>query len=68
MNDTSPAIEQLVKNRLMARSGEERFIMGAQMFDSACEMIKASLPPHLSNLEKRRELFKRIYGKEMEIG
>jgi hypothetical protein len=51
----------------MARSGEERFVMGARMFDSAREMVKASLPPGLSIAEQRRELFKRIYGKELEV-
>ncbi len=49
----------------MARSGEERFIMGALMFDSAREMIKASLPRGLSETEQRRLLFERIYGKEL---
>ena len=52
----------------MARSGEERFVMGAQMFDSAREMVKASLPPGLSEMEQRRQLFKRIYGMEIDIG
>ena len=56
----------MVRDRIMARSGEERFIMGAQMFDSACEMVKASLPRDLSETEQRRLLFKRIYGKEIE--
>lgn len=49
----------------MARSGEERFIMGAQMFDSALAMIKASLPHNLSAIEQRRQIFKRLYGKEI---
>ena len=68
MTDTPPEIEQLQRNRLMALSGEERFVIGAQMFDSALEMIKASLPSDLSDAERRRQLFKRIYGKEMAIG
>jgi len=55
----------MVRNKIMALSGEMRFIMGAQMFDSALEMIKASLPRGLSERERRRLLFKRIYGKEM---
>ena len=58
-------MEQMVREKIMARSGEERFIMGAQMFDSAREMIKASLPKGLTETEQRRLLFKRIYGKEM---
>lgn len=66
MTDTPPDIERMVRDRIMARSGEERFIMGAQMFDSACEMVRASLPRNLSDMERRRLLFKRIYGKEIE--
>jgi hypothetical protein len=65
MTDTPPEIERMMRKKLMARSGEERFLIGAQMFDGAREMIRASLPPGLSEAEQRRQLFKRIYG---EIG
>ena len=68
MTDTPPDIERMVRDRIMARSGEERFIIGAQMFDGACEMVNASLPKNLSEMERRRLLFKRIYGKELETG
>jgi hypothetical protein len=67
MTDTPPEIERIVRDKLMALSGEERFVMGAQMFDSAREMVKASLPPGLSEAEQRRQLFKRFYGKEIGI-
>lgn len=66
MTDTLPEIERIMRDKLMARSGEERFVMGAQMFDSAREMVKASLPPDLSEMEQRRQLFKRIYGMEID--
>ena len=67
MTDTSPEIKRMVRDQIMARSSEERFIMGAQMFESAMEMAKASLPPGLSAAEQRRRLFKRIYGKEIDV-
>jgi hypothetical protein len=67
MTDTPPEIERIMRDKLMARSGEERFVMGAQMFDSAREMVKASLPRGLSEAEQRRQLFKRLYGKEIGI-
>jgi len=66
VNDTAPEIKRMVREKMMALSGEERFIIGAQMFESAREMIKASLPPGLSKTEQRRELFKRIYGRELD--
>ena len=58
----------MVREKIMARSGEERFIMGAQMFDSAREMVKASLPRDLSETERRRLLLKRIYREEIDLG
>ena len=67
MTDTPPEIERMMRDKLMARSGEERFVMGALMFDSAREMVKASLPQDLSEPEQRRQLFKRIYGKELDV-
>jgi hypothetical protein len=68
MTDTAPEIERIMRDKLMARSGEERFVMGAQMFDSAREMVKASLPAGLSKSEQRRQLFQRLYGKEIDMG
>ena len=68
MTDTPPEIELMVREKIMALSNEERFVIGAQMFDSAREMIKASLPKDLSEPELQRLLFKRIYGQEISLG
>ena len=65
MTDTPPEIDRIMRDKIMARSGEERFIMGAQMFDAAREVVKASLPPGLSEAEQRRQLFERFYGDEL---
>lgn len=66
MTDTPPEIERMVREKIMAVSGEMRFIIGAEMFESAMQMAKASLPPGLPIAEQRRRLFKHIYGKELE--
>jgi hypothetical protein len=68
MTDTPPEIERMLRKKIMALSGEMRFIIGAQMFDSAREMVKASLPRGLSETEQRRLVFKRIYGKDINFG
>jgi hypothetical protein len=62
MTDTPPQIERIVRDKIMTRTGEEPFIIGAQMFDGAREMVKASLSRNLSEAERRRELFRRTYG------
>ena len=62
MNDTPPEIAEMVRARLMARSGAERFRMGVEMFEAARRMVLASLPASLSEAERKRRLFERIYG------
>jgi hypothetical protein len=62
MTDTPPEIAEMVRARLMTLSGAERFRMGAQMFDAARRMVLASLPADLSDDERKRRLFQRLYG------
>jgi len=62
-SDTPPEIAGLVRQKLMARSGSERFVMGARMFDAARAMVLASLPPGPAPAELKRQLFQRIYGR-----
>ena len=62
MNDTSPEIAELVRQKLMALSGSERFVMGTRMFDAARAVVLASLPQGLSPDELKRQLFQRLYG------
>jgi hypothetical protein len=65
MSDTTPAIQEMVRKQFMARSPEERFVMGAEMFDSAIEMVKSSLPQNLSRSQYKQQLFKRLYGLDL---
>ena len=65
MTDTAPEIAELVRQKLMARSGEERFLMGVRMFDAARAMALASLPVELSPEELKRQLFQRLYGQPL---
>ena len=66
MNDTSLDIEEKFHEMMMARSGAERLIMGASMFDTARRIILASLPKDLPEEELKRRLFERIYGQSLE--
>jgi hypothetical protein len=64
MNDTSPVAERIVRERMMAISGEERFLMGAGMFEAARTMALASAPEGLSSSELRSFLLRRFYGSD----
>jgi hypothetical protein len=65
MTDTPPEIAEFVRQKIMSRTNEERFIMGAHMFDAVREIVLASLPSGLSPEELKRQLFQRIYGQAM---
>jgi hypothetical protein len=62
MTDTPPEIAEMVRARLMAKSGAERFRMGVEMFEAARRMVLASLPVDLPDAERKRRLFERLYG------
>jgi hypothetical protein len=65
VTDTTEKIRQWIREEIMARSPAERFVMGAEMFDSAVAVAKASLPADLSSSEYKRQLFKRLYGLDL---
>jgi hypothetical protein len=65
VTDTPPEIAEMVRVRLMARSGAERFRMGVEMFEVARRMVLASLPANLTEAERKRVLFVRLYGRPM---
>ncbi|HLA10616.1 MAG TPA: hypothetical protein VJ023_08465 [Pyrinomonadaceae bacterium] len=67
MSDTSPEIAHLLREKLLARSGAERVLMGSRMFDVARAMVLASFPPGLSQAEIKRQLCQRLYGNEVDV-
>ena len=67
MNDTHPEIAKLYHQLLMAKTGEERLIMGCSMFDFAKSIVSSAIKnenPGLSQFEIKKELFKRFYAND----
>ncbi len=54
MTDTPPEIQKILDERFQALTLTERVIMASQMFDSARQIILASFPPDLSEIEVKR--------------
>ena len=67
MNDTEPQIAELVRRRLLERSGAERVLMGSQMFDVAKAIVLASFPSGLTDIEIKARLCERLYGDEVDV-
>ena len=69
MNDTQPMNEVKLKDLMMKKTGEERFLMGCSMFSFAQTIVRSSiLQEHedISPADLRRELFKRFYGADYD--
>ena len=66
MNDTDARIAEIVRGRLLERSGAERVLMGSRMFDVAKAMVLASFPEGLTDIEIKARLCERLYGDEID--
>jgi hypothetical protein len=67
MNDTPRIMAEMLRRRLLARSGAERVLMGSRMFDAARAMMLALFPIGLSEIEIERLICERLYGKEVNV-
>jgi hypothetical protein len=67
MNDTDPEIAELVRQRLLERSGTERVMMASGMFETAKAMVLASFPEGLTEIEIKGRLCERFYGDEVDV-
>jgi hypothetical protein len=68
MNDTPPEVEKLYREMIMSRTPEERMQMAFSMMATGRQLILSSLPEGLSEAEKRRQLFERMYADELRAG
>ncbi len=66
MDDTGIEVRRLVRERFASLSGQQRLVMGAEMFEAARTIALASFPADLSAREIRRRLCERFYGKLSE--
>lgn len=67
IHDTSAEVDEMLCERLLARSGAERVLMGSRAFDAARAMVLASFPAGLSEIEIKRRLCERLYGNEVDV-
>lgn len=66
MNDTSDLIKEKLEAGYALRTGEEKLLMAPSMFETARELVIASLPKDISKSELRKELFLRFYGNDFD--
>jgi hypothetical protein len=62
MQDTTLEFRRLVAERFGRMAPEERVRLCAEMFETARQLIEASLPPDLDPRERRQRVAERLYG------
>ena len=68
MTDTDPQTEAVYREMLMARSSEERFMMGILMCEMARVVVLASLPAGLSDVDQKVAILRRYYSSDFSEG
>ena len=62
MDDTTPEFHRLMRERFQALAPAERVRMCADMFETARQIVEASLPAGLDGQERRYRICRRFYG------
>ena len=65
MEDTTPEIKTVYRQMIMSRTEAERFIMCAEMFETARELAIAAMPKNLSEADQKRYIYQRLYGEPL---
>lgn len=68
VKDTSPEINRMIFERIMAKTPEERLLMGFSMLGAAKELIAARLPEGLSESERRCRIYEWLHGEPLPEG
>ena len=62
MEDTTRENRQLVRDILMSKTVEERFLICAAMYEDAKELARIGMPAGLSDPEQEAYVFKKLHG------
>jgi hypothetical protein len=65
MNDTSPQMERIVRERYRQMSPDQRMRIASSMFETARKIVESSLAPDLSRKERRLAWARRLYAGEL---
>ena len=65
MNDTSKEIEKIQFDLMLKMTPDQRIAMGCEMFEAAREAFLNSLPKDLSEEERKKRLYFKVYGEHL---
>jgi hypothetical protein len=62
MEDTTRENRELIRDIVMSKSVEERFLMCAALYEDAKVLAAMGMPAGLSDDEKKAYIFRRLHG------
>jgi hypothetical protein len=65
MNDTSPQMERVVRERYRQMSPDQRMRIASSIFETAREIVESSLASNLTRKERRLAWARRLYTGEL---
>ena len=65
MNDTSPEMEKIVRERYCQMGPDQRMKIASSMFETARQIVESSLPSNLTRKERRLAWARRLYTGEL---
>lgn len=65
MNDTSPEIEKMQFEMIMKLGAKKRIELACEMFMAARELIFSALPKNLSECERKKIYYEKMYGEPL---
>lgn len=63
--DTPPELNSLLFKKMMAKTGEERLIIGCNMTATARELVWSGIPKDLSEKKRQQFFYERFYGEKL---
>lgn len=64
-HDTSPKVAAMVKQRYLEMTPEERLRIVFEMYETGRKLVASSLPPGLTEEERRLAIARRFYAGEL---
>jgi len=64
MRDTTPEFERFVAAQYARLTADERVRLSTEMFETARILVESTLPPGLSDRERKRLVTERFHGRE----
>ena len=67
VKDTSPEVNAVLFDRMMRRPPGDRLKMSLEMTATAKAFVRASLPDHLDEVQRRSAFLERFYGSSLDL-